>query len=127
MGLMDKVRSQATVLAEKAQEGAKAGQEKLSALQAKHHADALLLELGGLSYLARTGRATPADEKKAEELVGRLSEHEAAHGPLSLAHAGAPAEHGKADGVEPASHVPPPSGPVQAMEGEEAPTEEPPA
>jgi hypothetical protein len=127
MGLMDKVRSQATALAEKAQEGAKAGQEKLSALQAKHHADALLLELGGLTYLARTGRATPADEKKAEELVGRLSEHEAVHGPLSMAH-GASAEHDEGDGAGSGGHVPPPPAPTSAMEGQEAPAgEEPPA
>ena len=41
MGFMDKVKAQATVLAEKAQEGAKAGQAKLSDMQAKKHADAL--------------------------------------------------------------------------------------
>jgi len=35
MGFMDKVKAQATVLAEKAQEGAKAGQAKLSDMQAK--------------------------------------------------------------------------------------------
>ena len=55
MGFMDKVKAQATVLAEKAQEGAKAGQAKLSEMQAKKHADALLLELGGIVYTQQVG------------------------------------------------------------------------
>ena len=58
MGFMDKVKAQATVLAEKAQEGAKAGQAKLSDMQAKKHADALLLELGGLVYSEQAGRGS---------------------------------------------------------------------
>ena len=90
MGVMDKVKSQANALAEKAQEGARAGQGKLSSMQAKHHADALLLELGGLTYLARAGRATPADEARAEQLVAELSAHETAHGPVLVSPAVAP-------------------------------------
>ena len=39
MGFMDKVKAQADQLAQKAQEGAKAGQDKLSGLQAKRHTD----------------------------------------------------------------------------------------
>ena len=95
MGFMDKVKSQASALAEKAQEGARAGQGKLSSMQAKHHADALLLELGGLTYLARAGRTTPADDARAEQLVAELSDHEAAHGPVAVSPAvAAPGETG---------------------------------
>lgn len=90
MGFMDKVKSQASALAEKAQEGARAGQGKLSAMQAKHHADALLLELGGLTYLARAGRSTPANEARVEQLVAELSAHETAHGPVVVSPAVAP-------------------------------------
>jgi len=35
MGLMDKVKSQASALADKAQEGAKVGQERLMQMQTK--------------------------------------------------------------------------------------------
>jgi hypothetical protein len=90
MGFMDKVKSQASALAEKAQEGARAGQGKLSSMQAKHRADALLLELGGLCYLARAGRATPADETRTEQLVAELSAHEAVNGPIVVSPAVAP-------------------------------------
>ena len=44
MGFMDKVKSQASALADKAQEGAKAGQDKLSQMQSKKHSEAMLLE-----------------------------------------------------------------------------------
>ena len=57
MGLMDKVKSQATQLAEKAQQAGQAGQAKLAEIQAKKKADAMLLELGGIAYQEKTGRA----------------------------------------------------------------------
>ena len=57
MGLMDKVKSQATQLAEKAQQAGQAGQAKLAEVQSKRKADALLLELGGITYTQRMGRA----------------------------------------------------------------------
>jgi len=71
MGLMDKVKSQASLLAEKAQEGAKVGQERLMQMQTKRQSDALLLELGGLTYLARAGRPTPGADARIDELLDR--------------------------------------------------------
>ena len=66
MGFMDKVKAQATTLAEKAQEGAKAGQAKISEMQAKKHADSLLLELGGIVYPSRrAARPRDADTRAA--------------------------------------------------------------
>jgi hypothetical protein len=50
MGLMDKVKSQATQLAEKAQQAGQAGQAKIAEVQGKRKVDALLLELGGITY-----------------------------------------------------------------------------
>jgi hypothetical protein len=82
MGFMDKVKAQATVLAEKAQEGAKAGQAKLSDMQAKKHADALLLELGGIVYSQQAGRAAQDADAKVSELITQLQQHEAEHGPI---------------------------------------------
>ena len=84
MGFMDKVKAQATVLAEKAQEGAKAGQAKLSDMQAKKHADALLLELGGIVYSQQAGRAPADADAKVSELVGQIGQFESEHGPISV-------------------------------------------
>jgi len=84
MGFMDKVKAQATVLAEKAQEGAKAGQAKLSDMQAKKHADSLMLELGGLVYSEKAGRAAPDTEDKIAELVEQLRQFESEHGSITV-------------------------------------------
>lgn len=84
MGFMDKVKSQATAIAEKAQEGAKLGQDKLSQMQAKKQSDALLLELGGLTYLERTGRGEPGGEARVGQLVEQLTTFEHTHGPVTV-------------------------------------------
>jgi hypothetical protein len=84
MGLMDKVKSQATQLAEKAQQAGQAGTAKLAEVQAKRKADALLLELGGITYLQRQGRADPSAESRATELVGLVHQHETEHGPVAV-------------------------------------------
>ena len=90
MGFMDKVKAQATVLAEKAQEGAKAGQAKLSEMQAKKHADALLLELGGIVYTQQVGRAADNTDARAAELVAELRQFETEHGQVTVTSASAP-------------------------------------
>ena len=84
MGFMDKVKAQATVLAEKAQEGAKAGQAKISEMQAKKHADSLLLELGGLTYLEQAGRAPANAAERGPALIEELRQYEAEHGPVTV-------------------------------------------
>ncbi len=84
MGLLDKVKAQATVLAEKAQEGAKAGQAKLSDMQAKKHADALLLELGGIVYTQQAGRAPADADTRAAALIEEIREFETDHGPVTV-------------------------------------------
>lgn len=84
MGFMDKVKSQAGALAEKAQEGAKAGQEKLSQMQAKKQADGLLLELGGLVYVQQAGRPAPGGEARVEAIIAELRAHEQANGPIAV-------------------------------------------
>lgn len=84
MGFMDKVKAQTTVLAEKAQAGAKAGQEKLGQMQAKRQSDALLLELGGIVYLERQGRAPADSQTRAGELVARLQAFETEHGAVTV-------------------------------------------
>ncbi len=82
MGLMDKVKAQATQLAEKAQEAGKAGQAKLEQVQARRKAGSQLEELGRINFEARTGRAAPGDEARATELVDQLRRYEAEYGPV---------------------------------------------
>ena len=102
MGLMDKVKAQATQLADKAQQAGQAGQAKLADLQAKRKGDALLLELGGEFYSQKVGRADGAVETRISGLVARLQAFEAEHGPLSVTSADTPA----ADGGVPSAGVP---------------------
>jgi hypothetical protein len=100
MGFMDKVKSQAAQLAEKAQEATKAGQARLDALQAKRKADQLLAELGLLAYEQHEGRARPGAEEETASVIEQLRRHEAAHGPLT------PADLSAADDEEGASAAP---------------------
>jgi hypothetical protein len=90
MGFMDKVKNQAGALAEKAQEGAKAGQERLAQLQSKRQSDALLLELGGLVYLDKVGRPQPGGEARALEILTQLQQFEADHGAVGVTTAAPP-------------------------------------
>lgn len=81
MGLVDKMKAQATQIAGKAQEAGKVGQAKLEALQAKRKADGLVSELGEISYHSRTARGRPGDEQRADDLVEQLRQYEAEYGP----------------------------------------------
>lgn len=90
MGLMDKVKAQATQIAEKAQEAGKVGQAKLEAVQARRKADALLAELGSIAFEAHTGRGAAGDEKRTEQLVEQLRQYEAEYGSLDGHGSGGP-------------------------------------
>ncbi len=70
MGLMDKVKAQATQLADKAQQAGQAGQAKLADIQAKRKGDALLLELGGITYSQHMGRADAGADARVTEIFG---------------------------------------------------------
>jgi hypothetical protein len=113
MGLMDKVKSQATQLAEKAQQAGQAGQAKLADLQAKRKGDALLLELGGEVYSQKVGRADAAAETRIAGLVARLQAFEAEHGALGVTSA----DTGDATGGVPTSSTPPTAPPPAASAG----------
>jgi hypothetical protein len=89
MGLMDKVKAQATQLADKAQQAGQAGQAKLAEVQAKRKGDALLLELGGITYCQRVGRADAGSDARATEIVGLVQAFEAEHGPVQVTSANA--------------------------------------
>lgn len=91
MGLMDRVKAQATELAQKTQDTAKA---KLDEAQAKRRADALLRSLGTAVYAERTGRGAPDTKEQIDKLVADISAHESETG-MNLA--APPADPGQAD------------------------------
>lgn len=84
MGIMDKVKAQATQIADKAQQAGQVGQAKIAEIQAKRRSDALLLELGGLVYTERAGRAAPDTETRIAGVVARLQAYEAEHGQVTV-------------------------------------------
>jgi hypothetical protein len=116
MGLMDKVKSQATQLAEKAQQAGQAGQAKLAEVQAKRKADALLLELGGITYTQRMGRADSGADTRATELVGLVQAYEAEHGTVSVTSANAAVAE-TTGVVDPGATIPAPGAPPTASAG----------
>jgi hypothetical protein len=73
MGLMDRVKAQATELAQQ-------GKAKYDQVQATRRADAMLRNLGALVYQERTGRGVPDSQAQIDKLVADLSAHEAANG-----------------------------------------------
>jgi hypothetical protein len=80
MGLMDRMKEQATQLAQKTQDAAHEGRVKLDQAQAKRRADAMFRELGAAVYAERTGRGGTDTADKIERLVKALSEQESGDG-----------------------------------------------
>jgi len=84
MSLMDKVRAQATQIAQKTQETARDSKVRFDQAQAKRRADAMLRNLGAVVYADRTGRGTGDSAAEIDRLVTEISSHEAEH-EISLA------------------------------------------
>src|SRR5580704_2441735 len=85
MGLLDKVKAQATAATEMAKDAAQKGQAKLEEVQSKKGSDGMLRDLGAALYATKTGRATPTTEADIDRLVAALQAHESDHGSLTLA------------------------------------------
>ena len=114
MGLLDKVKAQATAATEMAKDAAAKGQAKMNDAQAKKAADGMLRDLGAAYYATKTGRATPSTEADVERLVTALQVHESEHGPITLA----PESAAAAPTAAPAGDTgaPPPPPPPQAAD-----------
>src|SRR5580658_4087976 len=84
MGLMDKVKAQATQIAQKTQEVAQGavqeGKTKLDQVQGGNRANSLLRDLGAAVYAERTGRGGPDSKLKIDQLIAELQSHEAQNG-----------------------------------------------
>jgi hypothetical protein len=128
MGLMDKVKAQATVLAQRTQDTAREGMARLDQATATRHADAMLRNLGALAYAEQTGRGAPDSADQIARLVSEISAHEAENG-INLATQpagwtagvpGPPAPY--TGGGQPAQPGPAPSdGPSQGAPGQPGP------
>ncbi|MGH3300141.1 MAG: hypothetical protein ACRDOK_00435 [Streptosporangiaceae bacterium] len=81
---MDKVKAQATQLAQKTQEAAQEGKARIDQAQAGRRGDMLLRQLGALVFAERTGRGTPDSPAKIDQLISTISVHEKENG-LNLA------------------------------------------
>jgi hypothetical protein len=103
MGLMDKVKAQATVLAEKAQETARDSKAKYNHAQAKRRGDVLLRNLGAAVYAERTGRGNSGTAADIDRLIDEIKAHEAQNG-ISLTP--------ESPDQPPAADVPPQGGPA---------------
>ncbi len=84
MGLMDKVKAQATQLAQATQQAAQEGRAKLDQAQAGRRGDALLRSLGVAIFAERTGRGTADTQARIDKLIEDISAYERENG-LNLA------------------------------------------
>jgi len=84
MGLMDRVRAQATQLAQQAQDAAQEGKARLDQAQSGRRGDMLLRQLGALVFAERTGRGTADSQARIDQLINDISAHERENG-LNLA------------------------------------------
>ena len=77
MGLLDKAKEAAKTVGDKAQEGIKAGQEKVDEVKTKKRISDLKEQLGGIVYQQRTGSPAPDAETEIGRIVGEIQEAEA--------------------------------------------------
>lgn len=85
MGLMDKLKEQASQVADKAQKGAAQAQAKLEAVQSKRSADSLLRDLGAAYYAEqRQG----GKHQAVEDALGALDAHTSSGGSVDVSTSG---------------------------------------
>jgi hypothetical protein len=84
MGLMDKVKAQATQIAQQTREAAQEGKAKIDAAQANRRGDQMLRQLGAAVFADRTGRGTPDSQARIDQLITDISAYERENG-LNLA------------------------------------------
>jgi hypothetical protein len=77
MGLLDKAKEAAKTVGDKAQEGIKAGQEKVDEVKTKKRISDLKEELGGIVFEQRAGAAPASAEADIDRIVGQIKEAQA--------------------------------------------------
>ena len=73
MGFLDKVKSTAQQVGDKAQKGVKSGQEKIEDARTKKRIEGLQQELGALAYAKHTGTADADFETEVARLVDEIT------------------------------------------------------
>ena len=76
MGFLESLRQSADELAERAVEAGRVGAARLEELAARRRVDALLRELGAVTYAERTGRGTPESAAEVPRLVAAVQAEE---------------------------------------------------
>ena len=105
MGFLDKVKQQATQVAQKAQDA-------VGDVQGKRQADALLKDLGGVVFAERTGRGTPETAGEIERILSELRELEASGVTIDMTPGKGDGDHGADAPATTPSAPPPPPPPV---------------
>jgi hypothetical protein len=77
MGLLDKAKEAAKTVGDKAQEGIKAGQEKVDEVKTKKRISDLNEELGGIVFEQRAGSAPATADADIDRIVSQISEAQA--------------------------------------------------
>lgn len=77
MGLLDRIKLQASELADRAQDLGKQGQDRIEQVQTKGRANSLLRDLGAATYAERTGKASAATSAQLARAMGELRSLEA--------------------------------------------------
>jgi hypothetical protein len=77
MGLLDKAKDAAKTVGDKAQEGLKAGQEKVDEVKTKKQISDLKGELGGIVYQQRCEQAPANAEAEIDRIVAAITAAEA--------------------------------------------------
>jgi hypothetical protein len=83
MGLMDKVKAQATQVAQKAQGAAQTGQAKLDQVQEKRKVDGLFRDLGAAVYAQRSGSNGAESQAEVERLIQEITTLQTEHASVS--------------------------------------------
>ena len=82
MGFLDKIKQQASEIADKAQDLGKKGQDRVEQVQGKAKANSLLRELGTVVYAERTGKASATTSAQISRVMSELGQLEATGVPI---------------------------------------------
>ncbi len=99
MGFMDKVKEVGNQAASSVNQAVNKGQAQFDQATSKRQSDALLRDLGALTFVQATGRADGSTESEIARITAELQAHEAGGGTIDLA-------------VKSGATPPPPSGAV---------------
>lgn len=84
MGFMDKVKEVGNQAASQVNQAVNKGQAQFDSATSKRHSDALLRDLGSLTFAQTTGRGDATTEAEIARITAELETHEAGGGVVDL-------------------------------------------